>query len=115
MYRSYIESALEHADGEYTFEDVRDAVASGKAQFWPAPHAVIITELQTFPRAKHCHVWLAAGDFRQINAMIPPLHQWAVEQGCTKATISGRRGWIRKLAPQGWHESPQVRLEKALI
>lgn len=114
-YRALIESALVYAGQTFTFEDVVKEVEEGKAQFWPGPNSVIVTQVETTPQVKVLRVFLAAGNIVELEAMTPGIEEWAVEQGCTVARLVGRKGWKRSwLMGQGWSDTDLVILEKNL-
>lgn len=102
--RSLIESALGYGGATHTFEDVVAAVEAGKAQFWPGPRSVVVSEIVQHPRQKLLHFWLAAGHLEELERMLPMLEQWGKEQGCTAVTLSGRKGWegVSFLKAGGW-------------
>lgn len=114
-YRSYIEAALQYAGGTHTFEDVTAGVAEGRMQFWPGVRSAIITELLESPRARTLHFFLAGGDLAELEAMEPLVIAWGKTQGCTAASMVGRKGWERTFLTQraGW-ESRLAVFEKAL-
>lgn len=114
-YRPLVESALEYAGWDYTFEDVAEAVEAGEAQFWPGPNSVIITQLDEKPRKKVLVFWLAAGNTTELKAMVPLVIAWGKEEGCALARMVGRRGWKRSfLMEQGWEDTHYVVLEKGI-
>lgn len=101
-YREMIEAALEYGGGTHAFEDVVDLVAMGRAQFWPAPRGVAVTEIIVYPRKRVLHCFLASGDLDQIIDMIDSAIAWGRTQGCTSLTLSGRFGWQRVLDKHGF-------------
>jgi len=115
-YRRQIEAALEYAGGTHTFEDVAEAVADGRMQFWPGKESVIITEIATYPqRPKVLHFFLAGGSMQEMEAMEPVICEWGRSIGCTHAEFTGRRGWERTfLARHRWKNSGLVVLSREL-
>jgi hypothetical protein len=101
-YRALIESALAYSGGTHIFEDVAELVATGRAQFWPAPRGVAITEIVEYPRKKVLHCFLAAGELDQILDMIDSAIKWGRTQDCTSLTLTGRNGWQRVLGNHGF-------------
>jgi tRNA A37 threonylcarbamoyladenosine synthetase subunit TsaC/SUA5/YrdC len=90
-------------------------VAAGHAQFWPGPESLIVTETIAYPRRKHLHFFLAAGVRRELQAMTPYILDEGRSQGCTKATLIGRKGWQRTfLRDTGWTVSDLVLMERDL-
>lgn len=100
--RPYIEAALEYCGGTHEFEDIVKSIAESKMQFWPAPKGCMITEIVVYPRKKVLHIFLAAGELDQLKDMNDDMTAWALEQGCTGGSLSGRVGWKKILEPMGW-------------
>lgn len=91
----WIEAALEYDGGTHDVEDVLALVACGECQFWPGAKSAIVTEVVRHPKKTVLHFWLAGGDLEELEAMTPDIEKWAREQGCTRVTLTGRRGWAR--------------------
>lgn len=101
--RGNVERALFFAGGTHTVDDVWDAIACGKAQFWAGVQSCIVTELHTAPQKSTLHIWLAGGTMDELRAMLPVVLAWGRAQGCGRSTIAGRRGWARTwLKDEGW-------------
>lgn len=114
-YRGYIEAALEHGDGGFSFEDIVQAVEDGVFQFWPGVDSVILTEIIEHPRRRVVNIVAAGGNLREIEAMIPQLHQWAKTHGCVEAVFVGRKGWERTfLTRTGWTKDDAVIFRRPL-
>jgi hypothetical protein len=114
-HRHYIEAALAHGAGMYTFEDLQDRVARGEMQFWPGPTSVVITEILEYPRSKTLHCFLAAGNQQELGVMEPAIMEWGRQMGCTTATMHGRVGWERSILTKlGWKAVPMTTLVKQL-
>jgi hypothetical protein len=113
--RSYIEAALEYADGSHSFQDICDAVAAGKMQFWPGPASAVITEILESPRQRSLNFFLAGGNLAELEMMTPTILEWGRRQGCIRATFYGRPGWERTfLTRTGWAPARMVVFEKEL-
>lgn len=110
--RGYIVQALAYAGDTHTADDVLASIAAGRMTLWPGPASAIVTEIADYPRQRHLHFFLAAGDRRELDAMTPVILDWGKGLGCTKATLIGRKGWSRSLP--GWRTSPLVMMEKDL-
>lgn len=96
-----LEKALE-LDGGHTLGDVLEMVERETAQLWESPDAVIVTEVHDFPRQRVLHFWLAAGEKDAVIELSHRALAWGRTIGCQRATLSGRRGWERALAKEGW-------------
>lgn len=115
-YRRQIEAALSYTGGTHTFDDIVAGVNEGRFQFWPGPDSVIVTEMAEYPQHRALHFFLAGGNLPELEAMTPAILDWGKEQGCTMATLAGRRGWDRTfLTRTGWSIRQElVVLEKSL-
>ncbi|WP_374576122.1 hypothetical protein [Phenylobacterium sp.] len=97
----WIAAALEHARGAYALEDVLEIVRLGDARFWAGRQAAMVTEIHEYPRVRALHFWLAGGDLAELRDHLRPMAEaWGRAQGCTRATIIGRKGWARALGYQ---------------
>jgi hypothetical protein len=110
-HRAHLEQALEGTF--HTLQDVVQAVASGRAQFWPGKQAAMVTEIDTISETKVLRVWIAGGDMEELKAMAPGIESWARLNECREVLVEGRKGWERALKDQGY--SPWlVTIRKAL-
>ena len=100
--RPWIEAALEYSGGTHNFDDVAEALESGKMQLWPAPKGCIVTEIVVYPRKKVLNVFLGAGELDQLMDMHKDVIAWSKAQGCVAVTITGRHGWKKPLTKHGW-------------
>jgi len=99
-----IERGLEYAHGEYNIEDVWQAIATEKAQFWYGNTSVIVTEIVETPQLRSMHFFLAAGNLDEIEAMYPLIEEYAALRKCVRLTMAGRPGWERSFLTrnEGW-------------
>lgn len=100
--RARLAKALVYGGSTHTVADVAALVKAGKAQFWQYGDGTIITEIHDYPLRKHVHYWLISGVLKDCLALEHEINPWAIEQGCTVATATGRPGWGRVAAPTGW-------------
>jgi hypothetical protein len=100
--RKWIEDALEYCNGTHIFEDIVQSIAEGRMQLWSAPRGCMVTEIVVYPRKKVLHIFLAGGELDQLLDMNDAMTEWAVSQGCTGGTLTGRVGWKKVLEPMGW-------------
>lgn len=113
--RPQIEAALSYSGGTHNFNDVCEQITAGRLQFWPGPRSVVVTEIIEYPRQRTLHFFLAGGHMAELEAMLPTILEWGRAQGCTSASLTGRKGWVRSfLKDEGWNES-LVTMTKALI
>ena len=103
-----IADALEY-DKTYSVQSVIDEVNAGRAEIWLTDNSIALTNVMDKPNARICHIWIAAGDLDELMPEIyPALEDRARQVGCALLTISGRRGWIRALKPNGFNEVATV-------
>lgn len=97
-----LEEALIAEGGAFNLADVDAAIKEGKAQAWESDRGIVITEIHDAPRAKILHFWLAAGELEEVLRLADVAMEAGRNLGCTVATLTGRRGWEKKLAARGW-------------
>lgn len=113
VHRGLIESALAYSGGTHGYEDIVRGVAEGRYQFWPGINAMVLTEITQWPQKKVIHCFLAAGDLAEIHAIRTWAEAWARMRGIEAVTVTGRPGWERELARDGYKKRSVV-LEKDL-
>ena len=97
-----LERALEYAGGTHDVAHVLAAVYRKEAQIWTDGPCIIVTEVNDSPNERELHFWLAAGTLDEVVALSNKVAEWGRKQGCTIATLCGRRGWVRARAQEGW-------------
>jgi len=97
-----LEDALAQGGGTHDLADVLQQLEDNEAQLWESENAVIVTEIHLTPRMRVLHFWLATGDLEEVIQLSNVALDWGVSKGCSMATLSGRRGWERVLASEGW-------------
>lgn len=110
--RELIQSALDY-DPSYSVDDVLRDVIAGNAKIWMTEESLAIATFSETPQVKRCHIWIAAGNLDELMGEIyPQIEEAATELGVSVMTISGRRGWIRTLKPQGFNETAAVAVKR---
>lgn len=102
---AWIEAALEYSGGTHEYEDIQEAVMSGRMQLWAGETGCAVTEIITYPKKKVLHVFLAGGDMNQIIDFQDSAVEFGKMNGCTAMTLAGRRGWVKVLDKHGWSQS----------
>jgi hypothetical protein len=90
-------NALEYSGGTHNLEDVAMALHKDNMQLWPTDESVLVTEVMQYPRSKHMHVFLGAGNMDGLIYTMPYVIKQAKIDGCSKVTVTGRRGWEKVL------------------
>lgn len=115
-YRAQIEKALKYTDGAVTFEDVEQQIEDGRLLFWPiGTESVVLTEITEYPQFRTLHIFCAAGRMEDIEAAAPIILDYGRHMGCKKATLVGRKGWLKSfLTRTGWVDTELVTMSKDL-
>jgi hypothetical protein len=101
--RPWIEAALDYCHGTHTIEDVEAGLVAGQYTFWPGLRSAIITEVWQYPRQRFLHIPYAGGELDELRTMVKRLlYPYAFLMGCSRITLTGRRGWERALKTDGW-------------
>ena len=106
--RARIEKALSYG-GTHDLADLVGMIQRGEAQWWDdGGDAMLVTEIHSYPKLKALSYWLIAGELKSCLAMEDRINRWGVEQGCTIAISTGRRGWVRAASVTGWRPRPHM-------
>jgi len=89
------EKALAQAGNTHTVADVLDRIGEGKACCWTNGDSVVVTEVLVYPRLRAVNYWIVAGKLQECAALQPDIDAWAISEGCSVATATGRMGWLR--------------------
>ena len=87
-----INKALSYTEGTHTFNDIVNLVFNNLAVIWDLGDSFVILEINTYPQEKHLHVFLGAGSLDDILPIQKRLENYAQSAGCSRITMSGRRG-----------------------
>lgn len=104
-----LKPALAHSGDTHDLADVADMIKAGEAQLWAGISSILVTTVEEYPKAKVLTLWLAGGEMDElVNFLRPEAETWGEAQGCTRAAIMGRDGWMRALRGAGYE--PAARL-----
>lgn len=102
-----VAQALASCDDPHSVEDVlRRLATESNLKLWGNADACIITEQTDSQRA--IHFWIATGQLDAVTRLSDEILEWARSTGYERATLIGRRGWVRALRDEGWDESAVV-------
>ena len=101
--------------GRFENQDILHELFSGKQQFWAVWDGeidglpiigVVITEIMAYPRKRILCIQYCAGDRLNewMSDILELLEEWAKTCDCDGLELTGRRGWVRTLQPEGWKE-----------
>lgn len=105
----FLQKALEHTKGEYTLDTLLERIRNETLQLWDFPEAVVLTELAVFPTKTRVHVFLASGVY--YPEYLQTIEKFARAIGADGVQWSGRRGWVRKTASEGYEETYSVMIK----
>ena len=104
-----LQKALDYMGGTHTMEDIARICEEGKARAWIEDESVVIVEILDFPQQRVANFWLAAGDMETCLRIARRAEKHYRELGCTRATFTGRRGWLKSplVTEDGWRPTLQ--------
>lgn len=112
--------AIERSNGRWTPDDVFNEAEAGRLQIWvliedQLLYGVGVTEIQSYPGLKCCScLWLGGVDaYRWLHLLDDTVSAWAIDEGCSRMEIIGRKGW-EKLGSQLGFKPSYVFFEKKL-
>lgn len=103
----WVVDALSRGKADQTAADVRTHLAKTTMQLWLAVDdsckGCCITEIVKSARGKSCNLVVVAGrEFAAWQPLTETIKAWAREAGCVRLEASGRAGWERRVAGDGW-------------
>ena len=115
---AWVAAALCRGNADHAAPDVREHLDRGTMQLWliwdgPRPVGCVVTELIESARRRACNLVIVAGErFPEWAHVEADIARWARSQGCGRLTLTGRKGWVRRLAG-AWTETA-VTLERQI-
>ena len=89
------EKALAQAGNTHSISDVMQRIEQNRACCWTNGDSVVVTEVMVYPRLRAVNYWLVSGNLQECASLQPDIDAWAVSEGCSVATATGRMGWLR--------------------
>jgi hypothetical protein len=102
--------ALNPNQTRLSIDDIERALQAQEMQLWGIHdgqlHAVMITELVTYPKCKAVRILTVTGEDMNawLDVLIHTLQEWGRENGASLLEFTGRKGWERALKDHGWVE-----------
>ena len=94
----WLAAALEHAGKTHRKEDLRRCIEEGVCQLHPLRNGAMVTTIQVHPLwSQGCQLVASRGNLQEIVEVMPLLEVWLRSEGCTRAVVSGRQGWLKRL------------------
>lgn len=116
----YLESALEHTDGEISLKDIHSDIVNRERQLWIIKRdacyiAAIVTQIYSYNSGiKIGEITIAGGkEHRLWDHFTDVVGEWFKDQGCKFIDIIGRPGWQRLYKDRGF-KTAYVQLRKKL-
>ena len=117
----FIGRAARFSHGRWSAEAVFEALCAGNLNLWIAFEdglpvtGVCVTRVAQYPGRRMLAVDFCGGNALKTwrDDMLQVLEKFALNQFCDGLELTGRRGWEKELATQGWHTSMVV-VEKNL-
>ncbi len=101
-WREKIEEGLVHGHHAHTFDAVVNMILANRLYFFAYDNAFCIMEKVEYPNYSVFHCFLAGGEMEAVFDIQGPMADLAKAMGCSYLSVSGRKGWERKLAERGW-------------
>lgn len=101
-WRTGIEAALDYAEGSHTFDDVVRKILTNEVHFFAYPDCFLIMQVVLYPQYKNYHCFLAGGNQTALDRARDDMIANARALNCRHMSISGRHGWVRRLASRNW-------------
>lgn len=107
-YPRRMEEALARGGHIHNFEDIIEALRSGRMQSLAEGNTWAVTQIQDFPRRRVLDVLYVVGDWPDVLNGYRRLIDLACENDCTLIRAHGRPGWGKLLAEYGWTQAATV-------
>lgn len=108
-----INVALARGGDVMTLDDMVNLARDGRVQLWANDHAVLASELVTYPRTRHLNCFLAAGTLPGLLALHGNIETFAREHDASMMVCHAAPGYARVGGPLGWR-ADAVRYVKRL-
>ena len=105
-----IAKAVKHQDA-YTIDDIEDKIREGIFLLWASKNAAFVTEFVIFPQHTAMNLLFCGGDYKELEAMLPHIEEYAKQCGVKRLYGGGRKGWTRKLKHLGFVTEHLIRKE----
>ena len=77
----------------HTEDDILVMLAQGKLKLWKGEKSAIVSQIIDEPQMRVLVFFLAGGVVDELKMMAAEIEQYGIEQGCTMAEGTGRKGF----------------------
>jgi len=108
----FLDKLVPVTNGRFIQIDMLHDLLTGKEHLWIVTDdeeyivGIVMTEVLHYPRKKILGVQYCSGDNLHdwMDSTLEILENWALDNECESMELTGRRGWVKKLALQEWKE-----------
>ena len=101
--RIWLAAAMEVAGDTHGLDEVFGLIAAGEARFWCGAACATVLDFYETPKVRAVNFWLVGGDLAELTSvLLPPIADWARDQGFRALMGSGRPAWGRALRRHGF-------------
>ena len=83
-------------------------IRSGEAQAFQKGNSTIVTQIADYPNNREIVFWVAAGDWDDLLALEPELHEHAKKEGCTRCVTYSHPAMHKRMKALGFKEALRV-------
>lgn len=94
--RSHVHAGLDRLGGTHNEGDILHLLEQGRLTMWAGDDSFVFTEVNAYPRAREIRIFLAGGDWAEIQEMEPRICGYGKLYDCRHAVTLGRPGFERR-------------------
>ena len=108
----YFDKLVPITNGRYIKIDLLHDLLTGKQHLWIITDdeeyiiGIVMTEVLHYPRKKILGIQYCSGERLNewMDSTLEMLENWALDNECEAMELTGRKGWVKKLALQEWKQ-----------
>jgi hypothetical protein len=81
---------IKHQDA-YTIDDIEDKIREGIFLLWASKNSAFVTEFVVFPQHTAMNLLFCGGDYKELEAMLPHIEEYAKQCGVKRLYGGGRK------------------------
>ena len=94
--RSHIQDGIAQLGGTHTESDLLQLLEQGRLTMWAGDDSFVFTEVNSYPRSREIRIFLAGGNWAEIEEMEPRICGLGRLYDCRYAVTIGRPGFERR-------------------